>query len=184
MAHINLLPWREERRQERQKQFLIGLGASLLLAGLLVYAWIFYVDTLINEQQERNTFLQSEIKKLDVKIKQISKLEEEREKLLARIQVIQDLQESRPKVVKVLDSIARTVPEGVFLTRVSRTGTNLSIEGAAQSNARVSVFMRELDSNVEFGESNLSVIQRSQAEGLTRKFALSVPEIKPKKENE
>jgi type IV pilus assembly protein PilN len=88
MAHINLLPWREERRQERQKQFLIGLGASLLLAGLLVYAWIFYVDTLINEQQERNTFLQSEIKKLDVKIKQISKLEEEREKLLARIQVI------------------------------------------------------------------------------------------------
>lgn len=87
-------------------------------------------------------------------------------------------------MVKVLDSIARTVPEGVFLTRVSRTGTNLSIEGAAQSNARVSVFMRELDSNVEFGESNLSVIQRSQAEGLTRKFALSVPEIKPKKENE
>lgn len=183
MAHINLLPWREEQRQERQKQFYTSLVVGLVAAGAILYGAIYFVDSLITEQNQRNTFIQTEIAKLDIKIKEIAKLEQERAKLLARMQVIQDLQASRPKVVKVFDSIVRTVPDGIHLEKAVRQGTNLTINGVAQSNARVSVFMRQLDENIEFEEAKLNVVQRtSTRDDAIRKFTLSIPESKPKTE--
>lgn len=183
MAHINLLPWREERRQQRQQQFIAFVVAGVIFAALILYGAVLYSDNLISEQNERNSFMQREIAALDKKIKEIDKLEQQKEKLLARMQVIQDLQDSRPKVVKVFDALVRTIPEGVYLEKVTRQGDRLTLNGVAQSNARVSVYMRKLDENPEFDESKLQVIQRtSTREDAIRKFALTVPESKPKKD--
>ena len=107
MAHINLLPWREERRQERQQQFITAIVAGLIFAAIVLYGVILFADSLIDEQTDRNSFLQSEITVLNKKIREIEALEKEKERLLARMQVIQDLQSSRPKVVKVFDSLVR-----------------------------------------------------------------------------
>jgi len=184
MAHINLLPWREELRQERQQQFLVAIVASLIFAVVAFYGAVLYADSLLDEQNSRNAFLQSEIAKLDIKIKEIKTLEQERARLIARMQVIQQLQSSRPKVVKVFDSLVRTVPEGIHLSKVARQGSSLTFNGVAQSNARVSVFMRELDENSEFGESRLQVIQRtSTSDNAIRNFTLAVPESQPKPED-
>lgn len=183
MAHINLLPWREERRQERQQQFYIALGVGFAFAALVLYLAVSYANNLIDEQNGRNAFLQQEITKLDKKIREIKNLETERDKLIARMQVIQELQESRPKVVKVFDAIARTVPEGINLDKVTRTGHTLKFDGVAESNARVSVFMRQLDKNPEFGESRLEVVQRTgNAQNASRKFSVQVNEVEPKAE--
>jgi type IV pilus assembly protein PilN len=185
MAHINLLPWREERRQERQKQFFILLGMGFVFSCAILYSAIAYSDRLISIQNGRNAFLNNEIRLLDIKIKEISKLEQEKEKLLARMQVIQDLQESRPKVVKVFDSIVKTVPDGIHLDLLEREGETLKISGKAQSNARVSVYMRNLDKDAEFNESRLEVIERtSTSDDADRKFNLTVTESKPKIEGQ
>ncbi len=179
MAHINLLPWREERRQERLQQFLITTAASVVLTLLVFYGAVLFVDGLIEEQNQRNHYLKTEITALDEKIKEIKSLEQERDRLLARMQVIQELQESRPKVVKILDSVVRVVPEGVYLQKVTRQGTSLIFDGIAQSNARVSVFMRQIDENTEFDEADLKIVQRSSGD---RKFTVTVNESKPKTE--
>ncbi|HIC45963.1 PilN domain-containing protein, partial [Methylophaga sp.] len=136
-----------------------------------------YANSLISDQNQRNTLLQTEITKLDVKIKEIQDLEAQKKRLLARMQVIQDLQESRPKVVKVFDSIARVVPEGIHLEKVVRTGNTITFSGTAESNARVSVFMRQLDENPEYGESRLEVIKRtSTSNNAIRQFTVEVNE--------
>lgn len=184
MAQINLLPWREERRQERQQSFYSAVVAGVIFAAVVLYAVILFADGLIDEQNRRNNFLKNEITELDKKIKEIKTLEQERDRLLARMQVIQELQTSRPKVVKVFDSLVRTVPEGIHLEKVARQGDILTLNGVAQSNARVSVFMRRLDENIEFKESKLTVVKRtSPKEDAIRKFTLGVSESKPEKED-
>lgn len=184
MAHINLLPWREERRKDRQIQFYIALGAGLVFAVVILYLATAFADSLIDEQNQRNAYLQQEISKLDRQIKEIQDLERQRDRLLARMQVIQELQRSRPKIVRVFDSLVRTVPEGIHLDRVERTGTMLSFDGVAQSNARVSVFMRHLDEHPEFGESRLKVIQRTASrDDAIRKFSLEVNESRIESDN-
>lgn len=184
MAHINLLPWREERRQERQKQFYLALVAGLVFAAAVLYLVISYADSLIEDQNQRNAFLQQEISKLDKKIREIKDLEKQRERLLARMQVIQELQQSRPKIVKVFDSLPRIVPEGVNLDRVTRTGNLLSFDGVAQSNARVSVFMQHIDGDQEYGESRLKVIKRTASrDNAIRQFTVEVNESKPEADN-
>jgi type IV pilus assembly protein PilN len=185
MAHINLLPWREERRQERQQQFIAALIAGFVFAAVVLYGAILYADSLLDEQNARNTFLQTEISKLDVKIAEIKTIDSEREKLLARMNVIQELQSSRPKVVKVFDALVRSVPEGIHLEKVERQGETLTINGVAQSNARVSVFMRNLDNNEEFDNPDLTVIQRtSTKDDAIRKFTLVTKETKAKEEGD
>ncbi|PHS69957.1 MAG: pilus assembly protein PilN [Methylophaga sp.] len=184
MAHINLLPWREELRQERQQQFMTVLVAAFIFAAIVLYGVIFYADGLIDEQTSRNTFLQKEIAIVDQQIVEIKTLEKERDQLLARMRVIQELQLSRPKVVKVFDSLVRTIPEGIHLEKVNRQGDLLTLNGVAASNARVSVFMRRLDKDTEFNESKLDIVQRSStADNAIRKFKLTVKETKPKTED-
>lgn len=175
MARINLLPWREELREARKQQFLQSVVTALLFTGLLFYVGVLFVNGMINEQNDRNRFLNQQIAALDEEIKEISTLEQERDRLMARMQVIQELQTSRPKVVKIMDSLARIVPEGVHLSKVARQGDNITFNGVAQSNARVSVFMRQIDDNQEFGESQLQVIQRNQT---TKDFKVDVKETK------
>lgn len=185
MAHINLLPWREAKRHDRQQHFYVALVAGLLFALAVLYLATSFANGLIEEQNTRNTFLQQEIAKLDKIIKEIQNLEKAREKLVARMQVIQELQRSRPKVVKVLDSLVRTVPEGIHLDSVNRQGNVLTLQGVAQTNARVSVFMRHLDADKEFNESKLRVVQRTATrDEAIRKFTLEVDESKSLKNEE
>ncbi len=184
MPRINLLPWREARRQERQQQFFTALIFSLVVAVAIFYGAVMYADGLIEEQNQRNAFLKKEISLMDIKIAEIKTLEAERTRLLARMNVIQDLQTSRPKVVKVLDALVRTLPDGIHLEKLTRQGDTLILDGVAQSNARVSVFMRQLDNNPELTESTLSVIQRtSTKDDAIRKFSLSIGESKVKNED-
>ncbi|MCX4192635.1 PilN domain-containing protein [Methylophaga sp. OBS1] len=184
MAHINLLPWREERRQERQQQFYLALVAAFIFAALILFLVVSFANGLIDEQNQRNSFLETEIAKVDKKIKEIKDLEAQRARLLARMQVIQDLQESRPKIVKVFDSLPRLVPDGLHLEQVTRKGNLVSFNGVAQSNARVSVFMQEVDANDEYGESRLQVIKRtSSRDDAIRKFTVEVNEANPDAED-
>ncbi|KKN45927.1 hypothetical protein LCGC14_0677970, partial [marine sediment metagenome] len=137
MPRINLLPWREERRQERQKQFLTIVVASFIVAVAIFYVALMFENGLIDEQNQRNAFLTKEIALMDIKIAEINTLETERTKLLARMNVIQELQISRPKVVKVLDAIVQTLPEGIYLEKLTRQGDSLILDGVAQSDTTV-----------------------------------------------
>jgi len=175
MAHINLLPWREEAREARQKSFIMMLVLSALFAGGILYAGMMFMDDLITKQTSRNSYLQKEISLLDGKIKEIAQLDEKRESLLAKTEVIEDLQGDRIKAVKLLDALAKTMPQGIHLTSIKRSGEQFLLSGKAQANARVSAFMRELDENEVFAKSNLSVVARAQAE---KTFTLSVTEKK------
>ena len=150
-TRINLLPWREELRRERRVRFLTILGIAALAAVGVWYLVTLYFDGLIEYQNSRNQYLQTEIAALDEKIKEVKNLEDQIQRLKDRMQAIQELQVSRPDVVRLFDELIETLPEGVFLKEVNQQGNVITIRGVAQSNARVSNFMR----NIEDSESKV-----------------------------
>ena len=145
MARINLLPWREEQRRERQRSFLSSLLLTAILGVVLVFFAGFIFDQKISHQQARNTLVQTEIQALEVRIKKIEELEKIRARLISRKQVIESLQASRSITVELLDKLAKTIPVGVTLTTVTQQGNDLGLVGSSQSNARVSAYLRELE---------------------------------------
>lgn len=159
MARINLLPWRAELRKQQQKDF-----AAAILLGLTLTAAVFLlvrsnIASEIEYQNQRNQFLQSEISVLDGKIKEIQDLEAKKKKLLAKMEIIQQLQSSRPEIVHLFDEIARTVPEGVFINDLTQSDKSLTINGFAQSNARVSAYMRSLEASPWLKDPLLTIIE-------------------------
>lgn len=165
MARINLLPWREALRKRRQRDFAIAGAAALALtalAGLLVH---LQIEAWIGAQQSRNQFLTEQIRQLDRQIKEIQALEETKAGLLARMNIIQQLQESRPEVVRLFDELVTAIPEGVFLTKVEQTGRSVVVEGRAQSNARVSAFMRNVEGSAWIGGPRLLLIENKDKTG-------------------
>ena len=180
MTRINLLPWREALRKEKKRQFasVVG-GAVLLMLAIIGYAHV-HVSGLIEYQNSRNSFLEKEIAKVDEKIKEIRELETEKKQLLNRMNVIQELQTRRPMVVHMLDQLVRALPEGVYLTKLDQKGADLTLDGIAQSNARVSAFMRNLDESNWFGSPKLEVIQVQEQSGVrSSKFTLKVKQLTP-----
>ncbi len=165
MAKINLLPWREAYRKEKKEQFLAVIGGVFLLSGLIAYLWIVSVESSIENQQARNQMLEVEISNLEKQVKEIADLKKVRDDLLARIKIIQDLQGTRPLIVRYFDDFARSIPEGVFVSMVSRQGTTVSIEGVAESYNRVATFMRNLDSSDWFAGANLTSVIAAPGEG-------------------
>jgi type IV pilus assembly protein PilN len=160
-TRLNLLPWREIRQKEQDRQLLsIGVGAGMLMLLILFYAHL-HVTTQIENQGKRNEFLNQEIAKVDEQIKEIKELKKQRDALIARMQVIQQLQAARTQIVHVFDDLVRKLPEGVYLTTLKQTGTAFTITGMAQSNARVSALMRNLDSSDWFSQPDLDVINVS-----------------------
>ena len=147
MPRINLLPWREELRNQRNKDFGVAAVVVAVMMGCIVGVVHFYYVQEIEFQQRRNALLVSETAKLDKKIKEIRNIEGEKARLLARMQIIQQLQTSRPEIVHLLDEFVTTLPEGVYYTSVQQKGRVLSMQGVAQSNARVSSLMRQLDAS-------------------------------------
>lgn len=145
MAQINLLPWREELRKRRQKEFGITAGVAVVLMLGVIGAVHWHYQSRIEFQDKRNAFLNKEIKQLDKQIKEIRNLKKQRQRLLARTEKIQQLQSGRPEIVHLVDELVKTLPEGVYYTKVAQKGNRLALQGVAQSNARVSSLMRRLD---------------------------------------
>ena len=180
MARINLLPWREELRKEKTKEFGILLGAFILLAAIVVGLGHFYYVQLIDQQTMRNRYLDAEIAKLDKKIKEIQALTKERDRLIARMRAIEELQGNRPLIVRFFDALIESLPEGVSVTEVKQSGDRITILGEAQSNARVSSFMRNLETSEWLRNPQLDIIQTKDAQGLrisafTLRFSQTVP---------
>ena len=180
MAHINLLPWRAELRQERQKEYLTILGVFALLAALIVGLIHFYNNQMIDYQNSRNAYLDSKIAELDKKIEEIKQLEREKERLLARMDAIQELQGNRPLIVRLFDEIVTSIPDGVSLDRMKQDGKKVTINGEAQSNARVSNFMRNLESSEWLTNPQLNIIE-ADADDAARinKFILRFDQVLP-----
>lgn len=150
MAKINLLPWREAYREEKKKQFVAILFAVFIASALGAYLWMSSVESAIDNQNARNRLLETNIAELQKQVDEIKDLKKTRDDLLTRIKVIQDLEGTRPVIVRYFDEFARAVPDGVYMTLLSRTGEVLSIEGVAESTNRVSSFMRNLDESEWF----------------------------------
>ena len=175
MARINLLPWRAERRKHRQKEFLTMLGLSAAAAAFLAFLIISYYNAQISGQNDRNAYLQDQITKVDQQIKEIDALDEKKRRLLARKEVIEQLQANRSQMVHLFDSLVRTIPDGVILTSLKQEGDKLTIEGRSQSNARVSSYMRTLESSGWMTNPDLSIIEAKAGDpGLPYAFTLSV----------
>jgi len=164
MPHINLLPWREELRTAKQRQFNTSLAGAAIVTGLAVAFVHIQMTSMIESQNQRNLFLQNTIKKVEKEIEEIRNLKRDKESLLARMQVIQKLQSSRPEIVHLFEEISNATPKGVFLIDASRTGDNLSITGVADSNDNVSAFMRNLDASPWLTNPKLSIIDSAKKE--------------------
>lgn len=159
MARINLLPWREWERKRKQREFAGMAAAGAVFAAIAVVAGHVQMENMIGGQEERNRFLETEIKTLDARIVKIKDLESTKAKLLARMNVIQELQSNRPVSVHLMDELVRTLPDGVHLRKFTQKGTELTMEGVAQSNARVSAYMRNIDGSLWVGNPKLNVIE-------------------------
>ena len=142
MILINLLPHREERRKRRRAAFFTALGVAAAVGALFVGGWYGVLQQMISSQQERNGFLTAEIAKLDVQIKDIATLRSEIESLKARQAAVEDLQSDRNIPVHILNELVRLTPEGVYFSVVKQEGAVLTVNGIAQSNERVSEFLR------------------------------------------
>ncbi len=165
MARINLLPWREELRKQRQKEFGIVAAIALLVAGAGVYGVHIFMQKMIEHQNTRNQYLKEQIKVVDKQLEKIQALEEQKARLLARMNIIQRLQQSRPEVVHLFDELVSTTPEGTYLTAVRQVGRNVTIQGRAQSNTRISAFMRNVEGSEWLEDPNLQVISGGRGPG-------------------
>jgi type IV pilus assembly protein PilN len=165
MAKINLLPWREAFRTEKQKEFLSLVVVVLVVAVLVAFGWDRVVSNQIDSQNSRNQQLNTEIAKLDKQVAEIKELKARRQDLLDRMQVIQELQGNRPEIVKIYDEFVRAVPDGVYFTKMIRKDSQISLVGYAESNNRVSSLMRRLDASYKFSEPNLTKVQDSDVLG-------------------
>lgn len=175
MTQINLLPWRETRRKEAQRQFASVAAGAVVLMGLTIFYVHWHVSGLMERQQVRNEFLQKEIEVVDKKIAEIKELEAERKKLVARMEVVQQLQSQRPRIVYLFRELVNVLPDGVYLTNIKQADSALTVDGIAQSNARVSAVMRNVDASEWLDKPRLEVIETTTKQGeRTSRFQLSV----------
>lgn len=180
MAKINLLPWREERRKQRNKEAqTLLVAAALLGVALVAGAWL-QVGKWIEGQEARNNLLREEIRIADEKMKEIESLERTRQTLLRRKEVIEQLQSDRSVMVHLFDELVRRTPEGVRLTSIKQSGQQLTLQGLAESNARVSEFMRTLDQSRWLGNADLSIVEaRGEDRRQRYQFTLAINLKKP-----
>ena len=164
MAKINLLPWRAERRAQRQKEFYGMLGLAAAAGIVLSFLIWFYYGQQISGQNTRNQFLEQEIVKVKAQNEEIKTLGKQKDRLLARKKVIEQLQANRSQMVHLFDSLVRTIPDGVMLGNIKQEGEVLTLEGRAQSNARVSSYMRNLETSGWMTKPELSIIESKPEE--------------------
>ncbi len=185
MARINLLPWREALRKEKQQEYLTTLGFFALIAAVVVGGVHFYNNERIDYQKSRNAYLDEQIASLDKKIEEIRELEKQKERLLARMRAIEELQGNRPLIVHLFDEVVESIPDGVSLIELTQKDHKVTIDGVAQSNARVSSFMRNLDKAETLTNPQLDIVHAS-SDDATRvsNFTLRFDQVLPKSESE
>lgn len=176
-VRINLLPHREQKRQARQRQF-ISLAVSLAILGLAIVALVHGVlSAQIENQKDRNNLLKKEIAKLDEQIKEIDRLRDQIQAVLARKQVVETLQANRSEAVHLLDQLVRQLPDGIYLKNVKQVGTKVTVSGYAQSNARVSTLMRNIEASPWLGNPELVEIKLVPAPGTPKERNLTINEF-------
>ena len=187
MANINLLPWREERRQELKKAFLVVLGSVALCGLLLVIGTHLMINAAIDGQNQRNNYLQTRIDELTLQVNEIQDLEDQKQELLDRMTVIQELQGNRPIIVRIFDELVRTLPDGAFYNELKRTNDRIDLKGTAESNNRISSLMRKVEKSEWFAAPNLNSVTAEpdfgeQASEFGLSFKISTPSIKSEEE--
>lgn len=181
MAHVNLLPWRAERRKQREREFYMQLAATFVVAVCVLLLWIFWMDQRIDNQNDRNAYLQSEIKQLDVRIAKIKDLEKVREHLLARKKIIEQLQADRSQMVHLFDELVKTIPNSVRLTGMKQNGETMTLDGVAQSNASVAKYMRNIEASPWMGHADLTKTENTHdSSRMPYSFGLNVTLSRPK----
>ena len=165
MAKINLLPWREQRREHQRKEFLAVLGGVAAAGVLVALIGHLLINGQIDYQNERNQYLKTHISALDKQVAEIKELQTRRNQLIDRMKVIGDLQGTRPLIVRIFDEIVRTLPDGVYFRGMERTGQQITIRGTAESNNRVSSLMRRLDASEWFSEPTLKGVKANPGFG-------------------
>ncbi|HWU68332.1 MAG TPA: PilN domain-containing protein [Stenotrophobium sp.] len=177
-THINLLDWRQARRDRHKKQFFTMLGLAAVGSIALVLLGLLTATAAIEHQNARNDYLKQQIAETDKKIKEIHDLENTKASLLARMQVIEQLQANRSATVHFFDEIVNTVPDGVTLTGIKQSGDSVTIEGVADSNGRVSTYMKNLEASQWFADPKLIVIKTSEKDKQRKsEFTLQVKNL-------
>lgn len=171
MAQINLLPWREHLREERKRAFLTTLVGFVLLSGASVFAVDRYFVAEIKQQNARNDYLKQEIQILDAQVAEISELRQQKDEIKERMDVITGLQGTRPVIVRLFDEIVKSLPEGVYYTNLERVGNDLSMEGVAESYAKLTELMRRLDKSEWFKEAALTETSATEDQDLNQAAA-------------
>jgi len=161
MANINLLPWRDEYRQEKKREFFSVLLLLAILACVVAYVWFAFTESSIKDQQARNNLLKKEIAELNKKVKEIEALKKQREELESKIAVIQNLQNKRPLVVRYFDDVVRAIPDGLYFKSFDRRGDVFTVRGVAESNNRVSALMRNFDRSSSYQAPNLKNVVKN-----------------------
>jgi len=165
MSQINLLPWREESREQLKRDYLGKLGLVALSAIILVSLWISVAGSAVEEQRQRNAYLQSSIAEMDKKVAEISELRNKKQEMILRMRVIQDLQGTRSEIVKIFDELVRAIPDGIYLSELDRVAGQVKMSGFAESNNRISSLMRNLDKSGKYRDPNLAKVEQNDQLG-------------------
>jgi type IV pilus assembly protein PilN len=177
MPRINLLPWREQQRKERKLAFFVALGVSAVGALLVAGAGYVLFNSSISAQERRNQQLRTEIKVVDRQIEEINDLETQKQRFISRMQVIDKLQRSRSEEVHLFDEIAKTMPDGTYLTSVKQSGKTLKFEGVAQSSTRVSTLMRNISASQWMKDPELEVVESKTGSTAGDSFVLDAAQV-------
>lgn len=178
MAGINLLPWREAARKKSQQNFVMSIVGAVALGVLAVGAGYTYMERSISNQEERNAYIQAEIKRLDAVLEEIETLDASRKALLDRISIIETLQSTRPAIVHLFDEMVNALPQGLYLSQLIQEDTKIKLEGKAESSARVSSYMNNLNGSPWLSSSDLNLIKTDEEnQTRLRSFKLDVTQL-------
>lgn len=179
MPRINLIPWRESERKRKRQEFGVGALGALVAAGAIAFLVNLQMGAAIDNQNERNQYLNDEIAQLDKQITEILALEQQKQRLRARIQVIEQLERSRPEIVHVFDQLVRTIPDGVNLTSLKQSDRKLQLKGLAQSSTRVASYMRNIDASEWLTDPALDILETKGATDGSSEFTLNATQENP-----
>ena len=178
MTRINLLDWRAERREARRREFLSMIGLAVVVAGAILGIAFLAMQQALDYQNQRNKLLEQTIADIDKQIKEIEELQKTREGLISRMKIIEQLQQSRSGTVHFFDELVNTLPDGVFLTHVKQDGQSVTVDGTAESNGRISAYMKNLDASPWFDDPQLVVIKTGEKnKQRTSDFTLKVKNL-------